>query len=181
MHKITGLVGLWAFQSVTAWSQTAETVVSPQNAFANALMAAAALVIPVVGAMAVQALRKLAAKWDLQGTAQDTANMEDNIKASLNSGIAKLLPEIAAKGWDSPTVRAAILSSAAEYLQQRFPDRADKIVTAAQPDSMKDGLTDDDHSVAPKTAIMETLAGRLPDAIASAAASPATPPVKPTP
>lgn len=130
----------------------------------NALTGVLVLVVPIVGGMAVNALRKLAAKWGLEGTAQNTANMESDIKAALNVGITKVLPLIEANGWSSPTVRAAVLAGATDYLRQRFPDRTAQIVAQARP-----GLESS------TTAITETLAARLPDAMTVAAASPATP------
>lgn len=148
-------------------------------AVANALAGVLVLVVPVVGGMIVMALRKLAAKWGLEGTAQNTANMEQDIKAALNVGITKVLPAIEAKGWNSPDVHAAILGAASDYLAQRFPARAQQIVAAAQPEDVATGSRAGTAPVTASAAIKETLAARLPDAIATAAASPATPPAGP--
>jgi hypothetical protein len=130
----------------------------------NALTGVLVVVVPIVGGMATVALRKLAAKWGLEATAQDTANMESDVKAALNVGITKVLPLIEANGWNSPTVREAVLTEATDYLRQRFPDRTAQIVAAAQPGTPSS-----------TTAITDTLAARLPDAMTVAAASPATP------
>jgi hypothetical protein len=136
-------------------------------ALLNALVGVAVVVLPVVGTMIVQALRRLSAKWELQATAQNTANMESDLRTVLNVGIAKALPLIETKGWSSPAVREAVLATAADYLRQRFPDRTGQIVAAAQTPWEK---------IPTAEAVIETLAARLPDAIAVAAASPATPP-----
>jgi len=146
---------------------------------ANALAGVLVLVVPVVGGMIVVALRKLAAKWGLEGTAQNTANMESDIKAALNVGITKVLPVIEAKGWNAPDVHAAILGAATEYLTQHFPDRSAQIAAAAQPRDTEIVAFTGAHPVPASAAIAQTLAARLPDAIATAAASPATPPAGP--
>lgn len=135
----------------------------------DTLVAVLVPVIAVVGGMVVVALRKLAAKWGMDATAQNTANMESDLKAALNAGIATALPIIETKGWASEAVRSAVLGVAAGYLRQRFPARSAQIVAAAQPAG---GAGD----VPPFAAIKDTLAARLPEAIAIAAASPATPP-----
>jgi hypothetical protein len=164
------------FVPCVAFAQVTTTTVgpAPSNAWSadltNALIGMATVVLPIVGGMLVQALRKLAAKWDLEGTAQNTANTEADIKAALNVGITKVLPLIEAQGWSSPAVRMAILMGATDYLKQRFPDRTKAIVAAAQPASASD------PAVPSAVAIKETLAARLPDAMTAAAASPATPP-----
>lgn len=137
----------------------------------NALTAMAVIVLPVVGGMIVQALRKLAAKWDLEGTAQNTANTEADIRTALNVGITQVMPVIEKTGWNSAETHEAIIATATEYLRQRFPDRAAAITAAGQPPT---GSTA--PNVPSSVAIGQTLAARLPDAVATAAASPATPP-----
>lgn len=135
----------------------------------NAMVPIVVAVVTVVGGMLVQALHRLATKWELQGTAQDQANMEAQIKTAINVGVTSFLPLIKANGWDSPTVRTAVLAKATEYLAQRFPDRTQQIVAA---DAGSTGVSD-------VRAVQETIAARMPEAMAHAAASPATPPVEP--
>lgn len=139
----------------------------------DSLVGVTTLVIPVIGVMLVQALRKLATKWHLEGTAQDSANLETEIRSSLNVGVAKLLPMIDQKGWSDPDVRKAVLAEAASYMAQRFPERAAQIIGSAKTDASTTTSRDD------KRLLTDTLAGRFPAAMASASDGPATPPVPP--
>lgn len=142
-------------------------------ALSNSLVALLAVAVPIVGTFLTLALNRLRAKWGMQAIAQNTSNTESDLAIALKAGITKTLPLIAAKGWASPDVRTAVLSEATAYLQQRFPDRAAQIVAAAQP------VGPTAPAVPDTVAVKETLAARLPDAVAIAAASPATPPVTP--
>lgn len=135
------------------------------NALSVVLMAAAAAIAGTI----TRAGFALWKKWGFDATATDKANMESDIRTVLNAGITQVLPVIEQHGWDSKEAREAILAAASNYLRQRFPGRA-ATITANAP------------AVGSETAINQTLAARLPDAIANAAASPATPslPVEPT-
>ena len=135
-------------------------------ALMNILLAVLAALAPVITAVLSGALWQLWTKWGLQSVAVDKANMESELQTALSFAITKILPRIAAEGWASPGVQSMILSGAAGYLQQRFPDRSAKIAAAA-------------GTVAATTAVTETLSARLPEAIAIAAASPGTPPASP--
>lgn len=139
----------------------------------DALVSVTTLVIPIIGVMLVQALRKLSNKWHLEGTAQDTANLEKEIKTVLNVGIAKVLPMIDQKGWDNPDVRRAVLEEAVSYMTKRFPDRTAALLDAAKTDASTTTTGDD------KRILTETIAGRFPEAMAAASNGPATPPVPP--
>ena len=131
------------------------------------LMAAATSVASIVVAVGA----KLARKFGVEAIAQDKANMEAEILAVLKTGITKTLPEIEEKGWSSAAVRETILRQATEYMKQRFPDRVATIEAAVQPGDASRPV------VSASVAVSETLAARLPEAIAAAAASPSTPPV----
>jgi hypothetical protein len=138
----------------------------------DALVGVAVVVIPVVGAMLAQALRKLSTKWHLEGEALDSAKLETEIRTVLNAGIAKVLPMIDAKGWNHPDVRAAVLAYAGQYMAQRYPDRAAAIIAESKQGTEPTMQTD--------TAIIhDTLAGRFPAAMAQASEGPATPPIPP--
>ena len=139
----------------------------------DGLVGVATLVIPVVGVMIVQVLRKLSNKWHLEGAAQDNANLETEIRTVLNVGIAKVLPLINQRGWNDPDVRKAVLAEAATYMTQRFPERTAAIIDAAKQDGST--ITSRDE----KLLLTDTLAGRFPAAMASASDGPATPPVPP--
>lgn len=170
-----------ALISCLVWSniaiaETAVAVITPENdwtpvlnnALSIVLMASATAIAGIVTAVGV----KLAAKLGLQVTAQDKQNFEAEATTVLNAAIAKLLPLIETKGWDNRVVHEAILTSATNFLRERFPDRAAKLTAAAQPE-------DSDEPVSSTTAITDSLAGRLPAVIAVAAASPATPRIRP--
>ena len=136
------------------------------NALNLVLMASATAAAGIITAVGI----KLAKKFGVEATATEKANLEADITTALNVGITQVLPVIEKNGWDSPQAHDAIIATASDYLKQRFPDRAASIVAAAQPASAAD------PKVSSPAAINETLSARLPDAIATAAASPATPP-----
>lgn len=139
-------------------------------AFGDALATVLTVCTPAVAAILCGALWKLRAKWGLESTAQDKANLETELQASLKFGIAKALPVIRAEGWDSVDVHSAVLAHAANYFLSRFPERTATIADTATAVS--------DSGV--KAAVTDTLSARLPEAVAIAAASPATPPVSQT-
>lgn len=144
--------------------------------FNNALTAILGASVTAIAGIIVAAGSRFASKLGYQATAQDKANLENDLTSAANVGITKVLPLIEAKGWSDPSVRDAILSEATDYLRRRFPDRAAQITAAAQPASAP-GVS----PVSSSTAISETIAARLPDAITKAAASPGTPEVAATP
>lgn len=130
------------------------------NALSVVLMAAAAAIAGTI----TRAGFALWKKWGFDATAQDKVNAESDIRTVLNAGITQVLPVIEQHGWNSKEAREAILTAASNYMRQRFPDRAAAIIAKGS-------------TVGPETAINQTLAARLPDAVATAAASPATPPL----
>lgn len=137
-----------------------------QNVMTMAITAGVTALAGVITAVGVMLAKKLGV--DL--TAQDQVNLENKLHVALNVGIAKSLPLITARGWSAGPVHEAILSTASDYLRQRFPDCAQKITLQAQSEN------EDDEPVSSTTAITQTLLARLPAAIKIAADSPATPP-----
>ena len=105
----------------------------------------------------------------LTASAQDKANLESDLQTALAFGVSKAIPAIQAKGWDHVDVHSQIVADAAEYFLQRFPDRAAAIAKSA-------GAA----AETPDDAVADTLTARLPEALAVAAASPATPPAPAT-
>ncbi len=136
----------------------------------NALTVILAACVPPVAAIAAGALWKAWTWFGFQATAQDKANLESDLKTALAFGVSKALPEIAAKGWDNIDVHSQIVADAANFTLDRFPDRATALTAAANSNQVIIG------AISPIAAVQESLNARLPDAIAIAAASPATPP-----
>lgn len=93
----------------------------------------AVLAVPLAGLLA-DLILKLRKKWGVEATAQDRANMETEITAALNVGIAavgRIAPLAIQNGINDPETREAILREAATYFRQRFPDRSAQIGGAA--------------------------------------------------
>jgi hypothetical protein len=140
------------------------------NALKVVLMACAAPVAAILSGM----LWKLAAKFGVEASAADKANLEAEAKTALTVGAVKASDLIAANGWDHVTVNNAVLRDALQFFLERFPERATAIAAQAGVQSPAA------PSAAKDAAITETLMARLPDAMNQAAASPATPPVTTT-
>lgn len=121
--------------------------------------------VPPVAALLAALLWHLARKAGYDADGELQGRLEQAINASLSVAMAKMLPVIEARGWNGQDVMRGILLEAADYLRQRFPDRARDIATAAR-------VTTD---AAIRAAVVETISGRVPAAIAKAAASPASP------
>lgn len=132
------------------------------NTIMTALLTAA---VPIITGSIVAVALKLQKKFGLDGIKIDKANMETELNAALQFGIVEVLPVIRARGWDDPEVKKQVLDSARDYFRQRFPDRTKLIETANDSTS--------------STPVRDTLSARLPDAMTTAAASPATPPAPP--
>lgn len=151
------------------------------EAILNSVAVVLAGVITVLGGMGVQALRRLAAKLNLQADAQVQTNIalnqnntEAQVATAIKVGVTTFLPLIQEKGWNSPEVHAKILEKATDYLAVHFPDKTAQILAAAQPvtgDAIEKGTP------AATAAVSETIAARIPQVITEIAASPATPPV----
>jgi hypothetical protein len=173
--SLTSLPALASLASLPAFAQSV-----PQSTtavfFGNALPVVAAACIPPVAAILCGALWKLWAWCGFKASAQDKANMSQEVQVALSLGVSKAIPIIAARGWDSVDVHNEILAGAARYFLQRFPGRSAAITAAAQPTSDTPG-----PAVSPTAAVTDTLRSRLTDAITTAAASPATPPASSDP
>lgn len=151
----------------SAIAQTPPVIVATSTSvvFGDALAAVLTICVPTVAAILSGALWKLWTKFGLEATAQDKANMETELQAALAFGVAKALPEIKARGWDSVDMHSVVLADAATYFLQRFPDRTKIIADAAGIIPMREV----------RSAVTDTLHARLPEALAVAATSPATP------
>lgn len=129
---------------------------SASNDFLNIVLP---LLAAPVATMASAALWKLYARFDKQATAQDRTNMEGEVAVAINAGIAmveQVVPDARAQGLASGKVRDDILSAAATYMRQRFPDRAAQISAAADNGTR----LQDVHA-----AVQQTLAARLTNVI----------------
>lgn len=118
----------------------------------NVMLAASA--VPL-GSMVAAVLWKLQAKLGMQTTAQDKANMTEEIQASIGAGfaiVAETAPQIIADGLTTPKARADVIDAAARYFRQRFPDRTAQISKAAGGAI----ATEDVHA-----AVQQTIAARL--------------------
>jgi hypothetical protein len=161
----------WAADvAVAAIPASSDSEVWFGNALKVVLMACAAPVAAILSAM----LWKLAAKFGIEATAADKANLETETKAALTFGAVKATDVIAAKGWDHVDVHNVVLADGLNYFLARFPDRSTAI--AAQAGVLNPAAP----SQAKDVAVTETLMTRLPEAMAAAAASPATPPAPAT-
>lgn len=141
--------------------------------FANALSAVLMACAAPVAAILCGVLWKIANYFGIKATAEDQAKFNDEAKVALTQAFAAAGPLIKAKGWDHIDVHNKVLADALTFLEQRNPDRATKIATAA-------GVADPSMpSSAKDVAITQSLLARLPDVASQAAASPATPPVEP--
>lgn len=123
--------------------------------------------VPPVAYLFSVACHRLAAKMGADEALADQTLAEGQYKAAVSVGVAKVVKD--AKGdvrWDGAWFRDAALGAAVAYMQERFPDRTQKIVAAASAST-----TNEVHN-----AVKETLSGRLPEVVTAAAASPATPP-----
>lgn len=191
LKQLAILTTVVAFATVEAFGQATDAVcgtvgqlpcatsaAAPTSAFANALMTAAIPVVLAVGAMAVQALRKLTTKWGFDASAQNTANMESDVAIALKAGITQVLPTIEQHGWNSPQARDAILGAATDYMRQRFPGRTAEIKAAAVSIPATAGK---DAPATGDAAVIQTLAARLPEVAKTASESPATPDAPKTP
>lgn len=121
----------------------------------SALETLASAAISTVATAAVAVAVKLFAYFGHAASATDKSNMEADITAALNVGVAQVLPDLLQKGWHDPAVLNDINTAATAYLSQRFPKRFAQIANAA-------GAKDDAARV---IAVSQTVSGRLPNLI----------------
>lgn len=110
--------------------------------------------VPLAGLISACLIR-LRAKLGKEDTAQDKANLEAEVQASIGVGVAvvaQTAPQILKDGITTPQGLQDVANAAALYFRQRFPDRAAQISTAAD-NGTRDG---DVHA-----AVQQTIAGRL--------------------
>jgi hypothetical protein len=111
------------------------------------------------------ALQRLAAHFNVQISAQQTATFDDALNKALAFGVVKSEAAIAAKGWDHPDVKNQVVGLALNYAVSRFP----AALTAV-------GLSSSVSDPVNVKTITDALQRALPAAMTAAAASPATPP-----
>lgn len=141
--------------------------------FGNALTGVLTLAVPYIAWLVGQLIQKAAAYFGIKASAEDQAKMDSELKVALTQGFAGATALIDDKGWDHVDVHSHVLASALNFFLQRNPERSTKIATAA-------GVANPaEPSPAKDAAVTQSLLARLPDAAASAAASPATAAVKP--
>ena len=138
----------------------------------NDLLQVAGLVILAIGGtLATIVANKLRTKYGIQVTDAQAAQMQDTANKALTWAITKSSAEIKANGWDHLPTQQGIIADAAQYAVAQFPD----VMASA-------GL--DISTPAAQNATAQKLAATvmqrvLPAAMATAADSPATPPVVP--
>ena len=111
----------------------------------TAVQTLAPLMAAPVATMLTGALWKVWSWVDKKAKAQDRANMETELHTALSIGINRFIHDLAVKGWHDAATKAEILSVAAVYLSERFPDRVAQITNAAgaktAPDATESLLT----------------------------------------
>ena len=135
------------------------------------LQALGALILAVGGTIGTAIAMKLKAKYGIELSAAQQAEMESVATKAVTYGITQATDAIAAKGWNHPDVHSAITAAAAQYAIAQFPE-----VTA------RAGFDISTWGARAVTAqkLDDTIMTRvLPAAMTVAAASPATPPATP--
>lgn len=110
--------------------------------------------VPLAGLISA-ALLKLRAKLGKQDTAQDQANLEAQVQASIGAGmqiVAQTAPQILRDGITTPEGMNDVASAAASYFRQMFPDRTATIAKAR-------GLGDRTNDI--HAAVAQTIGARL--------------------
>lgn len=126
----------------------------------NVLLQLAATVLLGLGSWGAT---RLVSWLGLKNSAQATANLDDALQKSVTYGLQQSQAMIAAKGWDHVDVHNAALASALPYMIQRFPD------------ALKAAGVDMSNQQALQATVAGALDRSFPQAVAVAAASPATP------
>lgn len=118
-----------------------------------------------LASIAIWAVQRFATKLGVDKNAQVVATLDDAVSKAINGGVMQATDAIKAKGWDEVTVHNQIAAAAVQQLS----DHAQVALKNAGYDpSTPQGQAD----------IKEVVMSALPDALTSAAASPATPPAK---
>jgi hypothetical protein len=127
----------------------------------QALIGLCAAALTAAGTAALVALR---AKLNIQTTASQKAVYDDALYKALSSGIAQSMAQVQAHGWDKVDVHNAMVASALNSMVAKEPEALASV-----------GLSTDLSDSRNATLIRQALEARLPAAISTAAASPATP------
>lgn len=139
------------------------------SGFLNILLQAmGAVVLAVAGTIGTVIAMKLKAKYGIELSDTQKAEMEDVAKKSMAMGIMQSTNLIQAKGWDHIDVHEAITAKAAQYAVDHFPDAmANAGLDVSTPAAISATANKLDATI---------MTRMLPEAITTAAASPATPP-----
>lgn len=116
-----------------------------------------------LASIAIWAVQRFAAKLGVDKNAQIVATLDDAVTKGINGGVMQATEAIKAKGWDDVTVHNQIAGSAVAELASHAQVA---LTNAGYDPSTAQGQAD----------IKELVMRALPDALTSAAASPATPP-----
>lgn len=119
------------------------------------------IIVAVLGAAISYAALRLAQRLHINVSAERQQLFDQALHKALTYGIGQAHDAIAAKGWDHPEVKNAVLRDALAAVVVKFPDAIRGV-----------GLTPDAASLA----VREALERAWPSAAAAAAASPVTPP-----
>lgn len=118
---------------------------------------------PVLAGILSTVLLKFRTKIGLDTTAQDKANMEAEISASIGAGIAavsKNAPQILKDGVSTPALLHDVAAVATDYFKDRFPDRVAQIAASSLATGATDAIGYPDLVHA---AVQQTIAARLPN------------------
>jgi hypothetical protein len=118
--------------------------------------------LTVFGTLTLTAIAK---HFNLQVSAQQTASFDDALEKSVTFGATQAEAQIRKNGWDSPDIKSPILNIALNTMAQKFPDALKGV-----------GLSPDVGDPATAAKITAALTRAYPAAMATVAASPATPP-----
>lgn len=123
----------------------------------------------ILGGVLVAFSQRLLAWMNVKLSVAQKAELEDSASKALAFGISQAQQEIAAKGWDHIDIKNRVIVKATDYALKRFPDSLARVgLDTSKPVEAAEKLAD----------VMER---KFPEAVAIAAASPATPSISGVP
>lgn len=132
----------------------------------SAALALCALTLTTVGTWAIG---RLAAKLGIEANSAAVKGFDDALNKSVQAGAGFAQAEIAAKGYDHPDVKSAIVAFGAQYAVEKFAPALKAVgLDPANPAATSAYLTAELNRV-------------FPLAMTPVAASPTTPPAPPSP
>lgn len=119
----------------------------------------------IIGGVMIAFGRRLLQWMNVKLSTAQKAELEDNAGKALDYGISLAQDEIAKKGWDHADIKNQVIATATAYAIQKFPDSLARVgVDTSNPKQAAYQVAD----------VMER---KFAGAMATAAASPATPSV----